>query len=285
MKSNLGKIFIYGILCSIPSSIFSFNDEDENSKAQLKFEYSTDYLSTIKDTVYTLKPSFLEVNIASQMGYLHFKDSIFTFKVSTGTKRLEDGIETNEGLFVIQSKKPKWYSIQFDSTLMLNWMGFNYGVGFHALAGKSYYRFLGKKKSSHGCVRVSKEDAVIIYKHIELGTPVLVHSGNNVVTVAFGDSVQYMKIYSYSNLKKILPERFNKLYNGNYFWSEDFSKPKIFIDDENVNHDGLPIGNSKLIAKRQTLKPLSLFIGSVIPTIKNCMIIDNYKFPEFSFRR
>ncbi len=179
--------------------------------------------------------------------------------------------------------RSKWYSVQFDSTLLLNWMGFNYGIGFHALDTKGYYKYLGKKRSSHGCVRVSKEDALIIYKHIDLGTPVMVHHGNNVVTVAFGDSIQYMKNYSYRNLLKLLPERYNKIYKGDYFWADDFNQPKIFINDDNVSHDGLPIGNAKNIAKRQLLKPISLFVGSAIPTNKSCMLIDNITFPQIDF--
>ncbi len=283
MKNNLTRLFLAGALLVIYTNAYSKSNSKEEINSDSKIDYSYQYLSSIKDTLYTLKSSFLEVNIASQMGYLHLRDSVYTFKVSTGTEKVEDGIETHEGLFVIQSMMPKWYSSQFDSTLLVNWMGFNYGIGFHALATKGYYKFLGKKRSSHGCVRVSKEDANIIYKHTNLGTPVLIHHGNNVVTVAFGDSIQYMKNYSYRNLLKLLPERYNKIYKGDYFFADDFNQPKIFIDDDNVTHDGLPIGNAKKIAKRQLIKPISLFISSAIPESKNCMIIENNSVPKFYF--
>ena len=280
MKNNLTKLFVVGVLFSLSTNSFAKDKVIEKSNSDSKNVYAYEYLSNVKDTLYTLKTSFLEVNIATQKGYLHFRDSVYTFQVSTGTKSVEDGVETNEGLYAIHSMEPKWYSIQFDSTLLLNWMGFNYGIGFHALATSGYYKFLGKKRSSHGCVRVSKEDAIIIYKHIDIGTPVLIHSGNNVVAVAFGDSIQYMKFYSYRNLRKLLPERFKKIYNGDYFVSDTFNQPKIFIDDENITHDGLPIGNSKNIAKRQMLKPISLFISSAIPKNKSCVLIENFSIPR-----
>ncbi len=280
MKNNLTKLFLVGVLTILQTNSFCEDKSKESSNSNSNLDHSSQFLSNVKDTVYTLKPSFLEVNIASQKGFLHFKDSVFTFNVSTGTKNVEDGVETNEGLYTIHSMKNKWYSIQFDSTLLLNWMGFNYGIGFHALSTSGYYKYLGKKRSSHGCVRVSKEDAIIIYKHITVGTPVLIHKGNNVLTVAFGDSIQYMKNYSYSNLRKILPERLNKIYSGHYYIADVFKQPKIFIDDDNVTHDGLPIGNSKKIAKRQLLSPISLFVSSAIPQFKDCMLIENFNFPK-----
>ncbi len=116
-----------------------------------------DDYSWVRDTVYTLMPYFIEVDLSTQKGYLYSRKApVKEFGLSSGTSRLEDGVDTKTGLFVIQSKMEKWYSRQFDSTLMLNWMGFNWGIGFHALQGRGYYRYLGKKKSSHGCVRLTR---------------------------------------------------------------------------------------------------------------------------------
>jgi hypothetical protein len=140
---------------------------------------------------------------------------------------------------------------------MLYWMGFNHGIGFHALAGNSYYKHLGVKKSSHGCIRISREDAKYLYGKTDIGTPVLVHSGNNAVYPGFADSnyINTYNNYSYSNLYKILPERLNKLYEGRYF-IEPLNK--ILIEKKNVHHNGLPIGDSKKIPKRQFILPGSL---------------------------
>jgi hypothetical protein len=209
--------------------------------------------SDLRDTVYTLKQHFIVVDLSSQMGYLYSRNKpVKEFGISSGTKRILDGVETNEGLFVIQSMMKRWHSRQFDSTLMLNWMGFNYGIGFHALAGNSYYKYLGTKKSSHGCVRISKEDAKEIYSKVESGTPVLVHNGNNAVFIGFADSNQVFSEYSYTQLLEILPSRYEKIYTGKYFIEPS---PKILIDKHNIHHPGLPIGDSQKIPPKQIILP------------------------------
>jgi hypothetical protein len=207
-----------------------------------------------------MKDHFIEVNLLTQHATLYSRDgSKFVFPVSSGNKNIEEGIETREGLFVVKSKAKKLYSVQFDSTVMLYWMGFNAGVGFHALLGKRYYRYLGKKNVSHGCVRVSREDAEFVYKQIEKGTPVLVHKENEAVKIAFGRLGEVYKYYSYSKIHQLLPHRYQLIYDGNYLIS---SKDKILIDEENVGHNGLPIGNSELIPRKQNLKPPTLWVDA-----------------------
>jgi hypothetical protein len=116
-----------------------------------------------------------------------------------------------QDLFAIQWKAKKQYSVQFDSTVMLNWMGFNNGIGFHALLGKSYYKYLGKKNVSHGCVRVSREDAQIVYEKVEKGTPVLVHKGNSAVKIAFtSEGESYNQYFLLRILTTLLKERYQK---------------------------------------------------------------------------
>lgn len=223
--------------------------------------------SSLRDTLYTLQPYYIEVNLITQTGYLHSRyDTVMEFGLSTGTRRIEDGVETKEGLFVIQSMMPRWHSRQFDSTLMLNWMGFNYGIGFHALLGNSYYRYLGVRKSSHGCVRLSREDAKDIYSKIDFGTPVLVHSGYPAITIAFADSSDELYIPDYSQMRIILPERFRSLYGGRYLIE---NLPRLLINRSNVDHPGLPIGDARRILRRQIILPVHRYIEPVIPSILN----------------
>lgn len=213
------------------------------------------YNTELQDTVYTLKQNYVVVNLTKQKAYLYSKtEPVYEFGVSSGNKKLLDAVETNEGLFVIQSKLTKWHSRQFDSTLMLNWMGFNHGIGFHALEGNSYYKYLGVRKSSHGCLRISREDAGYLYDRIEIGTPVLLHNENNAVSIGFADSsdIKTYQNYSYTNLFKILPERFNKLYEGRYFIEP---LKKVLIGKHNIFHDGLPIGEAKNIPEKQLALP------------------------------
>lgn len=268
MKIKLKQIiciFVLSTLIHGAAEDRANNHHKPSSLAVMDFSY-------LRDTVYTLKPYFIEVNLRAQKGYLHSRtDSVIEFGISSGTNRVLDGVNTKEGLFVIQSKLPKWYSQQFDSTLMLNWLGFNYGIGFHALLGNTYYRYLGVKKSSHGCVRLSREMAKDLYSIIDLGTPVLVHSGNNAVFVGFGDSSEVYSSYSFEELPKILHERHAVLYNGKYFLNQF---EKILIDRNNIKHPGLPIGNSKKIPTRQIILPFSLYVSSAIPEEKKLMMIE-----------
>jgi hypothetical protein len=248
--------------------------EDKNErKCIITDSTQTMNFSYIRDTLYTRKQFFIDLNLETQMGYLHSRSGeIKEFGISSGTDKLEAGINTKAGLFVIQSKLPQWYSRQFDSTLMLNWMGFNYGTGLHALKSSGYYRYLGKKRSSHGCIRVSRDVAKMLFDSIEIGTPVLVHKGNSAVAIAFADSVKQFVLYNYKELYKKLLYNFKLMYAGNFLITK---KEYISIDNSNIKHDGLPIGNSKNILKRQIIKSPSLFVSSVIPQPKNLMIIDN----------
>lgn len=212
----------------------------------------------LRDTIYTNKEHYIEVNLLTQQATLYSRDgSEFQFPISSGTKRVEKGMDTKEGLFAIQWKAKKQYSVQFDSTVMLNWMGFNNGIGFHALLGKSYYKYLGKKNVSHGCVRVSREDAETAYEKVEKGTPVLVHKGNSAVKIAFTSEGESYNQYSYKDTYNLLKERYQKIYDGDYLIS---SNEKILVDEKNIFSSGLPIGNSELIPTKQNLKPTYLWV-------------------------
>jgi len=211
----------------------------------------------LRDTLYTMEDNIIEVNLSTKHVKLISRDgSIKEFPVSSGTKRIEKGMDTREGLFVLHWKSKKLHSEQFDSTLMLNWMGFNGGIGFHALLGTRYYKYLGKRNVSHGCVRMSRENAKEMYSIVKKGTPVLVHSGNSTITIAFGEEGTVYKYYNYRTLHKIMQERFDVIYNGNYFVS---AQPKLLIDEENVWHSGLQIGDSENIPAKQFIKPSSLY--------------------------
>jgi len=256
---------VYLIILS--ASIFYLNsaslvESSENSGTNgFKYELNPFLkynFTQLRDTVYTNKDHFIEVNLITQQATLYSRDgSEFHFPISSGTKRVLKGMDTKEGLFAIQWKTRKQYSVQFDSTVMLNWMGFNNGIGFHALLGKSYYKYLGKKNVSHGCVRLSREDAKIVYEKVESGTPVLVHKGNSAVKIAFTSEGESYNQYSYSETYKLLRKRYQLIYDGDYLIS---SNEKILIDERNIYSSGLPTGNSELIPTMQNLKPSILWV-------------------------
>lgn len=223
------------------------------------------------DTLYTSSDYFVEIDLSKQLGYLHSRfQPVKTFKVSTGTIKIEDGVETKPGIFVIQHKAKKWYSTQFDSTLMLYWMGFNYGIGFHALAGNSYYKYLGKKTSSHGCIRISREDGEELFGILNYGTPVIINNGESAIKIGFADKngLDY-KYYNSDNLLREIKRRLKHLYSGNYF---DFVSEKLIIDQNNVTHDGLTIGDYRRVPSRQNFYPESRFVEIALSQLK-CEII------------
>jgi len=265
---RLNKIFLL-LLVTIVTILFNSAYLIENKKqiSVIEIKYSFNPLvkydfKQLRDTVFTNKDYFIDVNLATQQACLYSRDgSELHFPISSGTKRVEKGMDTNEGLFAIQWKAKKQYSVQFDSTVMLNWMGFNNGIGFHALQGKSYYKYLGKKNVSHGCVRLSREDAQIVYEKVERGIPVLIHKGNNAITVAFTSEGESYNQFSYSETYRQLKERYQKLYDGDYFIS---SNEKILIDEKNIYSNGLPIGNSELIPAKQNLKPATLWVDKTL---------------------
>ncbi len=266
IKTN--KIFLASF-ATIAILFFNSASLIENTKSVLpwEFKYSIHPLAgydfkQLRDTVYTDKDNFIEVNLLTQQATLYSRDgSEFHFPVSSGTKWVEEGMETNQGLFAIQWKAKKQYSVQFDSTVMLNWMGFNNGIGFHALQGKSYYKYLGKKNVSHGCIRVSREDAQFVYEKVEKGTPVLVHKGNSAITIAFTSEGESYSQYSYSETYKQLRKRQQLIYEGDYLISPN---EKILIDEKNIYSGGLPIGNAELIPTKQNLKPTTLWVDNTL---------------------
>jgi hypothetical protein len=258
------KIFLAAL---VTIAILFFNSaylfEKNKNISPKEFKYSINPLAgydfkQLRDTLYTNKDHFIEVNLFTQQATLYSRDgSEFHFPISSGTKSVLKGMDTKEGLFAIQWKAKKQYSVQFDSTVMLNWMGFNNGIGFHALKGKSYYKYLGKKNVSHGCVRLSREDAEIVFEKVKKGTPVLVHRGNNVIKIAFTSEGESYEQFSYSETYKLLKERYQKIYDGDYLIS---SNEKILVDENNIYSSGLPIGNAELIPTKQNLKPAIFWV-------------------------
>ena len=117
----------------------------------------------------------------------------------------------------------------------------------------------------HGCIRVSREDAQIVYEKVERGTPVLVYKGNNVVKISFTQEGENYQHYSYSAIYKLLKKRYQLIYDGDYLIS---SKEKILIDEKNTYSGGLPIGSTELIPTKQNLKPLTIWVDNTLSETK-----------------
>ncbi len=142
----------------------------------------------LRDTLYVHDSVYLEVRLDKQAIYQHFRDGTTKrYLCSTGNPRQPDAIATREGLFNIQWKSRRYMSRQFQVWLNY-WMPFDGGIGFHGLDGRSYYRYLGRRPSSHGCIRISNETGKALFGSTPNGTLVFVHSGTPARILQFADS-------------------------------------------------------------------------------------------------
>lgn len=217
----------------------------------------------IKDTLYTTRKSYIEIDLKTQQAAVIMKTGErFNFPVSTGTNTISQGVLTNEGVFAIFSKQDVAVSKDFNCNLYY-WMQFNYGIGLHGLDGNGYYIFLGKQPSSHGCVRTSNEDIKIAYSLVEFGSPVLVKTGdNNAITVSFVEpNDPYIYTPSAKEISTLVQNRLSDLYSGNF--DRLFSR-KIVIDNLNLGMAGVTIGDisripdSKLLLYKTTFEDNTL---------------------------
>jgi hypothetical protein len=214
-------------------------------------------LEFMRDTVYTTMPGYIEVLLDSQILIYHKRDGLSeTHGISSGNLVLNKGIETRTGIFVVQAKTPVQISKQFDDAKMLNWIQFNSNIGFHSLEGRRYYWNLGKRPSSHGCVRLSQESAKQLYKEVAIGTPVIVHKNTHARVVAFlpdgmiPDTTQRPA----EEIKAIYERRLRDLYRGDRLYTVS---PVIPLSRKNIAHAGIPVGDDARIPRRQRMRPAS----------------------------
>jgi hypothetical protein len=185
----------------------------------------------IRDTIYLLNDRYIEISLQRQTAILHYRngDSL-VIPISSGNPAVKEAISTPTGIFSVQNKSPEAISRQFGNTKMLWWIGFNYNVGMHGLEINSYYRHLGKRPSSHGCVRTGREDIETLYKLVDVGTPVIVYDSTAPARIfAFADTVTFdttKAIHLSSRTKHLsamMKQRLQALYGGRLFTEQPFA--------------------------------------------------------------
>ena len=180
---------------------------DSTVAAPLRLSQPT--FAFLRDTLYVSDSVYLEVRLDKQVIYQHFRDgTVRKYLCSTGNPRPPDAIATREGLFNIQWKSKRYMSRQFEVWLNY-WMPFDGGIGFHGLDGRSYYRYLGRRPSSHGCVRISNETGKTLFSSTPNGTLVFVHSGSPARLLQFADSTTDSLQYITDEHQELLQERLN----------------------------------------------------------------------------
>jgi hypothetical protein len=216
----------------------------------------------IRDTVYVLGDRFIEVSLPAQQLTLRYRsgDSL-VIPISTGNPDVTEAIATPSGIFSVQSKSPEAISRQFGNTKMLWWIGFNYNIGFHGLEQNSYYRHLGKRPSSHGCIRTGREDVEKLYKLVDVGVPVMVYDSVPARILAFADTANFdttsaLKLGSRSKfMNKVLAKRLEYLYQGKVYERQPYS---LYMDARTqLRPGGYATGQQELLERPQ-LRPLQL---------------------------
>jgi hypothetical protein len=232
----------------------------------------------VLDTLYTDKNSIVEVRLDLQKIFLHKKGlGVDTLLCSSGTTFIQDGMKTNHGVFVVKNKFPVVISKQFNDTKCLNWIGFNYGIGFHALENRGYYWNLGKRASSHGCVRLSQEDAKKLFDDVTIGTPVIVHGLDNARVVSFlPENSTPDTNYTKKEFRQILRDRLSLLYQKKYFYKKNIP---VVLTDKLVTHEGIEIGNKAKVPMFQHI-PVTFDALPIETCIQDHSFVFNYNIPD-----
>ncbi|MEO6048089.1 MAG: L,D-transpeptidase [Candidatus Kapaibacterium sp.] len=213
------------------------------------------FLSRMKvmDTVYTTDSVYLDVDLKKQHVTVKNRNGAEqTFRISSGNPAIPEGIATPTGLFTVQGMQPMAISKQFHDAKLHHWIGIQGGVGFHGLDGNGYYGTLGVRPSSHGCVRMAREEVAEMYKMVHPGAMIIVHNGDPARVVAFCASkdtanatlIDSAAVYSHSLGK----ERLRNLYDGHY-WSDP--QPRLVHLAGQKFRWGMEIGDVKRIPKQE----------------------------------
>lgn len=149
--------------------------------------YTRDYNSGKMIQGYMLKKHLKQVTANKQYGVLVnteeqrvciYKDGeLFkTFVCSTG---LDGGYETPEGIYLLGSRGASFYSPKYQQGAY-NWVRFNKGYLFHSVPFDENKKIIVSEvdklgsKASHGCIRLTLDDAEWFYDNIPTGTVVIV---------------------------------------------------------------------------------------------------------------
>lgn len=140
----------------------------------------------IRDTVYTTDSIYLLVDLQKQnVTVINRNGSSRSFLISSGNPYISEGMSTPTGIFTVQHMTPMAISKQFNDARLHNWIGVNAGIGFHGLDGSGYYGHLGKRPSSHGCIRMAREAIKDMYSIVHVGAIIHVRDQEPARIVAF----------------------------------------------------------------------------------------------------
>jgi hypothetical protein len=173
---------------AVHASSFEASDSMENSGGLPPSPLVLSYLRPL-DTIYTTDSVYMEVNLTRQDVTVHKRGGgSQSFLISSGTPYISEGMSTPTGVFTVQNMTPMAISKQFNNARLHHWIGVQGGIGFHGLDGSGYYGYLGKRPSSHGCMRMAREEISDMYELVHTGALITVHYGEPARVIAFCDA-------------------------------------------------------------------------------------------------
>lgn len=137
----------------------------------------------VEDTQVDFSNITVECDISDQIVYIKQGDKVVrSMPTSSGLDQHPDN-STPRGEFVIEPERGEWfYAPQYQQGAKY-WVSFkNHGEFlFHSIVMDEKQQIIEEEakkigqKASHGCFRMSVEDAKWIYDHIQTGTKVIIH--------------------------------------------------------------------------------------------------------------
>jgi len=208
------------------------------------------------DTIHLLGDEYIEILLRRQLALLHRRnDSTLTYRISTGNKYIPKGMATPPGFFTIQTMLEVATSRQFNNAKLFYWLGFNGNIGFHGLSSTGYYSNLGRRPSSHGCVRIARNAGKSLYRKVHRGTPVVVYKDKPAICVAFSDYSDFDPEYDFflsadSRLNNsIMKTRLHYLYKG---LALTYNNGRVFLDGKTMMRPrGFVIGDVSKVPEKQ----------------------------------
>lgn len=223
-----GLAAVVGVLALLSTGSADADRPEPNSDGDVSGTYGlapARYIQAhlnVRDTLFTTDSLYLDADLSRQNVTVRYRNGKSrTFLISSGNPVISKAIATPTGIFTVQSKLPVAISRQFDDAKLYNWIGVYGGVGFHGLEGNGYYWNLGKRPSSHGCIRMAREEIKEMYSMVHVGAPIVVHDGNPARVIAFCDPSDTLDADVIDSVRArqrgIGKARITALYEGRFF--------------------------------------------------------------------
>jgi len=265
MSENLRNRFVILTIMPVLLIMFAFFESGKSgSIIKQPFETGNERLVfpyiKMLDTIHYLGNEYIVIHLDRQVAVLHRRDEdSLEYPVSSGNDKISEGMLTPPGFYTVQTKLEVGISRQFNNAELLNWIGFNGNIGFHGLKATGYYAHLGKRPSSHGCVRIGRESGKDLYTRVQRGTPVIVQNEDPAIVVAFSDFSQFDPLRDFlldessTYVNRIVRDRLDNLKKGKALRNNE---GRLFVDGKTVMRPrGFSIGSLADVPDRQ-LKPL-----------------------------